>query len=181
MRADASAGHGHRLLLHGLEQGRLRLGRRPVDLVGQHEVGENRPPLELEPAAASGDSSKTLVPIRSAGIRSGVNWIALELQVQRLGQRPDQQRLAQPRHAFEQHMAAGDQGGKGIIHDIAEPDNDLADLAAQRLEVRAELVELLFHLVGRLRFAHARLLGSDPGPHARLRVPSRCGPPRDRP
>ena len=40
------------------------------------------------------------------------------------------------------------------------PDDDLADLAAQRLEVGAELVELLLHLVGRLRFAHARLLES---------------------
>ena len=44
------AGDGDRPLLHRLEQGRLGLGRGPVDLVGQHQVGEDRPALELEPA-----------------------------------------------------------------------------------------------------------------------------------
>ena len=43
-----------------------------------------------------------LVPMMSAGIRSGVNWMRLKLQVEHLGQRADQQRLAQARHAFEQ-------------------------------------------------------------------------------
>jgi hypothetical protein len=42
------AGDGHFPLLHGLQQGRLRLGRRAVDLVGQHDIGEDRPADELE-------------------------------------------------------------------------------------------------------------------------------------
>ena len=33
---------GDLVLLHGLEQGRLHLGRRAVDLVGQEQVGEDR-------------------------------------------------------------------------------------------------------------------------------------------
>ena len=36
------AADGHLPLLHRLEQGGLRLGRRAVDLVGQHDVGEDR-------------------------------------------------------------------------------------------------------------------------------------------
>ena len=42
------ARHGDLPLLHGLEQRRLDLGRRAVDLVGQHDVGEDRPRLEDE-------------------------------------------------------------------------------------------------------------------------------------
>ena len=34
--------HGHAALLHRLEQRRLGLGRRAVDLVAQHQVGEDR-------------------------------------------------------------------------------------------------------------------------------------------
>ena len=44
----------------------------------------------------------------SAGIRSGVNWMRWKLQVQRAGERAHEQRLAEARHAFEQHVAAGD-------------------------------------------------------------------------
>jgi hypothetical protein len=39
-------------LLHGLEQRRLHLGRRAVDLVGQHRVAEDRTLAELEGARA---------------------------------------------------------------------------------------------------------------------------------
>ena len=36
------AAHGHLPLLHGLQECRLGLGRRAIDLVGQHDVGEDR-------------------------------------------------------------------------------------------------------------------------------------------
>jgi hypothetical protein len=36
------------MLLHALQQGRLRLRRGTVDLVADHDVGEDRPRLELE-------------------------------------------------------------------------------------------------------------------------------------
>ena len=39
---------GDRALLHALEQPRLRLGRRAVDLVDEHDVGEDRAGPELE-------------------------------------------------------------------------------------------------------------------------------------
>ena len=46
------ADHRHLVLLHGFEHGRLRLRRGAVDLVGQHDVGEDRPVHELKLALA---------------------------------------------------------------------------------------------------------------------------------
>ena len=46
----AFAAHGHRTLLHGFEQGRLRFGRRTVNFVGEHDVGEDRAAHEFEMA-----------------------------------------------------------------------------------------------------------------------------------
>ena len=67
-------------LLHGFEQRGLRLGRRAVDFVGQDDVGEQR---ALAGTGTRGGrsmrfSSMTSVPVMSAGIRSGVNWMRLK-------------------------------------------------------------------------------------------------------
>ena len=58
---------------------------------------------------------------------------ALEVQVQRLGERADQQRLAQPGHAFEQRVAAGEQAGQHAVDDLVVADDHLADLRLQAL------------------------------------------------
>ena len=87
---------------------------------------------------------------------------ALELQVQGVGQRPHQQRLAQAGHAFEQHVAAGDQGGQRALDDLLLADDHLADLVAQRLEVGAELVELGLGLLGDAHAASSRLKDDNP-------------------
>ena len=60
-------------LFHRLEQRRLRLRRRPVDLVGEHDVGEHAAGPELEIARAPG--SRPTTPVTSDGRRSGVNWM----------------------------------------------------------------------------------------------------------
>ena len=70
---------GDLVLLHRLEQARLGLGRRPVYLVGQDEVGEDRAGLELEDALPA-SSMRMFMPVMSAGIRSGANWIRLNEQ-----------------------------------------------------------------------------------------------------
>jgi hypothetical protein len=51
-----------------------------------------------------------------------------------LGQRPRQQRLAQAGHAFDQHVAAGDQRDQGLVHRFLLPDHGLADFGAQLLQ-----------------------------------------------
>ena len=55
---------------HRLEQRRLRLRGRAVDLVGEHDVGDDRPGARLNCAVCG---LKTVVPTTSEGIKSGVN------------------------------------------------------------------------------------------------------------
>ena len=64
----------HLPLLHRLEQRGLRARRRPVDLVGQEHVREDRAGEEdLLPIRT------VFMPVSSAGVVSGVNWIRLNV------------------------------------------------------------------------------------------------------
>jgi len=70
------AAGGHLAFLHGLQECGLGLGRRAVDLVGQEDVGEDRPLLELEAAASAlGLFLEDVGAGDIRGIRSGVNWM----------------------------------------------------------------------------------------------------------
>ena len=44
----APPGNRDRLLLHRFQHRRLRLGRRPIDLIGEHQIGEYRTGLKAE-------------------------------------------------------------------------------------------------------------------------------------
>ena len=67
---------GDALLLHRLQQRGLRLRRRAVDLVGEHDVREDRARQNTNAAApVAGSSWMMSVPVMSDGIRSGVNWM----------------------------------------------------------------------------------------------------------
>ena len=115
-------------LLHGLEQGGLRLGRRAVDLVGQEDVGEDRPLDEAELAPAGSGSSRTVVPVMSDGIRSGVNWMRLKPTSRIWLIELTMQRLGQAGHADEQAVAAGEDGRQDLLDDLALADDDAAQL-----------------------------------------------------
>ena len=52
----------------------------------------------------------------------------VEVERQRVGQGPDQERLAQPRHAFQQRMAADEQAGQDAVDDLVVADDHLGDL-----------------------------------------------------
>ena len=69
---DGDAALGHRL-----QQARLGPRRGPVDLVGQHDLGEDRAGTELE---LGGLRLKTETPVTSVGSRSGVHWMRLNEQ-----------------------------------------------------------------------------------------------------
>ncbi len=68
-----------------------------------------------------------------------------ELQVERLGQRADQQRLAQPGHAFQQAMPADEQAGQHAVDDLVVADDDAADLLADGLIAGHEFLRPAFH------------------------------------
>ena len=114
---------GDALLLHRLEQRRLGLRRRAVDLVGEQELREDRALLELEVPAARVVLRHDLRADDVRGHEVGRELDARELQVQRVGQRLHQQRLAQARDAFEQHMAGREQAGEYAVDEVVMTDD----------------------------------------------------------
>ena len=119
--------------LHGFEQRALGLGRGAVDLVGQHEVGEQRAGLEheLPPAVFLLEDG---VAGDVAGQQVGRELDALGLQPERLGQALDEFRLAQAGQTFEQQVAARQQGGDDVIHQRFLPEEHGVQRRAERLE-----------------------------------------------
>jgi hypothetical protein len=93
--------------LHHLQQGRLDLGRRAVDLVRQQQVGEDRPQFDAELARLVVEDARA---DQIGGHQIGGELDAAEGAADHLGQRLDRHRLGQAGHALEQDVAAGQQG-----------------------------------------------------------------------
>ena len=126
------AGRRDGALLHRFEHGRLRLGRGPVDFVGQADLGEDRAALELEEPLAVGRLHHHVGAQDVGRHQVGRELDAGEIQVEGFGQGADQERFAQSRHAFQQAMAAGEQARQHAVDDLVMADNDAADLFADR-------------------------------------------------
>ena len=124
-------------LLHALEQTRLRLGRRPVDLVGEDDLGHDRPRPELELLGL-------LVVDRQAGhVRR--QQVRGELDpakgaVETAGKGLGQDRLARARHVLDQQVAAAHQRDEGETHLVVlahdHPLDIRDDLLAGLLDLR---------------------------------------------
>jgi hypothetical protein len=121
----------HLTLLHRLQQRRLRLRRRAVDLVGQQQVGEHRALTEPERHAV-GRLLHQLLTDDVAGHQVGGELQAGELHVERRGEALGEQRLGHARHAFQQHVAVDQQRGDGAGEYAFLPDHDLAHFVAHR-------------------------------------------------
>jgi hypothetical protein len=88
------------VLLHRLEQRRLRARRRAVDLVGEDDVREDRPLDEAEGARPR--RAVLLEDLRARHVarhQVGRELDAPEVEPHRLGHALHEQRLRQPRHA----------------------------------------------------------------------------------
>ena len=138
----ADGAHGDRVLLHRFEQRRLRLGRRAVDLVGQDQVGEDRPGLELKGA------SRSVLRLQQDVGAQDVSWHqvgreldAAVLQLQRSRNGAHEQCLAQPRQPFQQHVAAGQQRDGDSAHHHLLADDDARHLAFERFRRLAQALE----------------------------------------
>ncbi|MNT02497.1 hypothetical protein D3C72_1369980 [compost metagenome] len=101
---------GDLLLGHRFQQGALRARRRPVDFVGQQHVGEDRPGMELELAAAGVVDRYAEYVGRQ---QVGGELHAQEAQPQAAGQGMGQCGLAETGQVFDQQMAAREQGHEG--------------------------------------------------------------------
>ena len=92
-----ASGYGYLPFFHGLQQSGLYLGRRPVDLVGQHDVGEDRPPMRSEVLRA-GVVDLGADDVGRQQVRRELD--AAEIAIKVFGQRLDGARFGQPRQAL---------------------------------------------------------------------------------
>ena len=113
----------HLALGHDLEQGGLDLGRSPVDLVGQHDVGEYRPPFDVElllgraPDPGADDVGRDQV---------GRELDAGEVAAHHPGQGRDREGLGQAGHALDEAVAPGQQADEGPLdHPVLADDHPL--------------------------------------------------------
>ena len=115
---------GHLALLHRLQQRRLGLRRRAVDLVREHEAGEHRAGPEDELAAAQRHRARD---VGGQHVRRELQ--APELELERPRDRAREQGLRGPRDALEQHMAAERERAEDVLQRLVVADHDLAHLA----------------------------------------------------
>ena len=133
---------GHAVFLHGLEQCRLRLRCRAVDLVGQHEVCEDRAGLELHELAAGLVLAHDRRADDVAGHQVGRELNARKLEMQHVGERLYQLGLADARNALEQDVPARQQAGHDADDVVLVADDDARHLDAHDAEILAELLDL---------------------------------------
>jgi len=148
----AGAGRRDGALLHRLQQGRLRLGRGAVDFIRQADLGKDRPALKLERPFAIRGLQHHVRAQDVSGHQVRRELDPREMQIQRQGQRPDQERLAQARHAFQQAMPADEQARQHAVYDLVVADDHPADLLAHRRVPPPEFLRPLLH---RLADTHA--------------------------
>ena len=90
----------------------------------------------------------TCVPMMSAGMRSGVNWMRENSRCSASAQGLHQQRLAQARHAFQQHVTGREQAGEYAVDQVVMTDDaplDLAPAAHPAARARAGQARLVAH------------------------------------
>jgi hypothetical protein len=126
-------------LLHALQQGRLRLGGRAVDLVPDDDVGEHRAGAELE---LVGLRAEDVDPGEVAGqqVRGELDPAdrAVDAPRERLGER----RLADAGDVLEQQVPLGEQHGDGQPHQLGAAGDHTLDPRADQAGGVDELVEL---------------------------------------
>ena len=110
---------------HDLEQGRLDLRRRPVDLVGEQEVAHHRTELDIEFLPA--------LPVDPGADDVGGHQVRGELDTrERTADNPGEglhgQRLGHSGHTFEENVPFGEQAHQNALHELILADDDALDL-----------------------------------------------------
>jgi len=115
----------HLAFLHGLEQCRLGLRRRAVDLVAENDIGEDGASLELE---LPGLLVKDVDPsdVRGEEVRRELD--AAETTVNRAGYRSREHRLANAGDVVEEDVAAGQDGCDDVFNRLVVADDDAGDV-----------------------------------------------------
>ena len=120
----------------------LRFGWCAVDLIGQDDVGKNRP---FQKAALALARVAVLLYDFGAGDvgghQVGRELDAMKRQVHRAGQRADHQCLGQPRHTFQQAVPAAEQGDQQLVDHLVLAHDDARQLVQQLLSSRRQFVD----------------------------------------
>ena len=138
------ARHGDLMLLHDLQHSRLGLGGGAVDLVGQHQVGEDGAAAELALHIALLVLAHDLGARHVGGHEVGGELDAGEGEVQGLTQGADQTGLTHAGDALQQYVATCDDGDDDVIHHLVLTDQVAAELGLNALNGG---VEFLYSLV----------------------------------
>jgi len=143
------AADGDSVLLHGLEQSALRLRSRPIDLVGKHDLSEDRSAVQLEAPA------RPALTVQNQDVRAGYvarHQIRCELnpreaELQALGEGTDHQCLAEARVALQKNVPSRHERPEHLIDDARLPDDALCHRRSQARDTlgrsRESLGELL--------------------------------------
>ena len=136
---------GHVTFLHGLQQGALGLGGRPVDLVRQQEGREDGALHEGEGVFLHIEDVRP-DDVGRHEVRRELN--SPELAAQHLGQRADQQRLRHAGHAFDQGVLPREYRHQGMIHHGLLADDDLRYFAPGALQHLVQLLDTVIQRSG---------------------------------
>ena len=118
-------------LLHHLEQRRLHLRGRAVDLVREQEVAEHRAELGVERRVVGAVDARADEVGRD---EVGRELDAVERPAEHVGGRLHRQRLGEPRHALDQQMAARQQADQHALQHLILTGDHPPDLEQRLLE-----------------------------------------------
>ena len=131
--------HRHLPLAHGFQQRALRARRGPVDLVGQHDIGEDRAAVESEFLRAAVEHAAA-GNVGGKQVRSELD--AAEFARYAPGHGLAGQGLAHAGHVFQKHVLARQQRHHRQPDDFVLAQHDLADVILEFLD---EIVILIVH------------------------------------
>ena len=132
LQVEAHAVDRDLVFLHRLEQRRLRLRRRAVDLVGEDDVREDRTADEPDDALAGRAVFFDDLGAEDVGRHQiGRELNAVELEVHRVGELLDEQRLGQPGDAAQQAVPAGEERDEDLADHPLLADDGLGQLALE--------------------------------------------------
>ena len=126
----------HLVLLHRLEQRRLRLRRGAVDLVDQQDVGEDRPGPELELVRA------LVEDVDARDVRReqvGRELDPREVDVERARERLREHRLPHAREVLDDHVPLGEQAEDAELERVGGACTTRARFATSFSTVAAEI------------------------------------------
>ncbi len=118
------------VFLHRLQERGLGLGRRPVDLVAQDDMGEDRPLDELHaPVAGAFFFLEHLGAGNIRGHEVGGELDAAEVEREQLGDAGNHQRLGQARDPLQNAMPLAEERDQDLLEHVALTDDHPPELA----------------------------------------------------